>query len=50
MLGFGHNSNRGLFRNRRRGGLSWHNKRSRDKSEEREVSMTDLEEALPSME
>ena len=52
MLGFGHSSNRGLFRNRR-GGLhqQWSkNKKSQAKNEETEVSMADLEEALPSME
>ncbi|EFX70982.1 hypothetical protein DAPPUDRAFT_309247 [Daphnia pulex] len=50
MFGFGHSSNRGMFRSRGRGGFHSGNKKSRNTAEDLEVSMADLEEALPSME
>lgn len=49
MFGFGHSSNRGMFRNHGRGGFQSGNKKIRNTSEN-VVSMADLEEALPSME
>lgn len=49
-LSFGHGVSRGFVRPRGRGGL-WHQGRSsRGKPKENEVSMTDLEEALPVVE
>ncbi|XP_057378620.1 zinc finger protein 511-like [Daphnia carinata] len=49
MLGFGHTSNRGFFRNRGRGGTHRSDRKPRS-TNEGEVSMADLEDALPSME
>lgn len=50
MFGLKHGSNRGMFRNRGRGGFQSGNKKSWHTAENLEVSMADLEEALPSME
>lgn len=49
MFGFGHSANRGMFRNRGRGGFQSGNKKQRSTSVN-ELSMADLEEALPSVE